>query len=219
MSPRAVLWDIDGTLVESTELALGSTNAVLKSNGFGEISLADYKVGIKYATPFRMAFHAKGNPDDPCGPDLAKQFDEHYIALVSPVTASLFEGLADLLREIQAKGCRQAALSNACTSYVTAVADAHGLAKILEVQLGADKVPAPKPSPDGLLLICRELGLSPSDCAYVGDAPTDGQAARAAGLRAVGVAWAGADGGAAIAGDFDAVACDAQGLREILFGS
>jgi len=51
------------------------------------------------------------------------------------------------------------------------------------------QVPLPKPKPDGLLQICRELNIAPTDCVYVGDSASDGQAATAAGMKSVGVTW------------------------------
>lgn len=64
-----------------------------------------------------------------------------------------------------------------------AVLSANNVSNIFEVQLGADEVPASKPNPDGLLLICRLMGdANPAHCIYIGDSPTDGQAATAAGM-------------------------------------
>ena len=57
------------------------------------------------------------------------------------------------------------------------------------VALGADDVPAPKPHPDGLFQLCKKLNVDPVRCIYVGDSPTDGQAATAAGMQSIGVTW------------------------------
>lgn len=54
---------------------------------------------------------------------------------------------------------------------------------------GADNVPTPKPSPDGLFEVCKDLQLAPKDCIYIGDSPSDGAAAKAAGMKAIGVLW------------------------------
>jgi phosphoglycolate phosphatase-like HAD superfamily hydrolase len=55
--------------------------------------------------------------------------------------------------------------------------------------LGADDVPAAKPQPDGLFKLCELMNLNPTDCIYIGDAPTDGQAARNANMIGIGVLW------------------------------
>jgi len=187
--PKVVLWDIDGTLVESTRLGFEGTNVVLLKNGYAEITEAQYKEGTKYPTPERFAFHVSGNTEDPAGSGLGQQFDELYVTKVSLETVPLFPGMADLLAELRDAGCRIGALSNACGEYVRAVLATHGLEGDFECQLGADEVPAGKPAPDGLLQCCAAMAVSPQDCIYIGDAPTDGQAASTAGMRGIGVSW------------------------------
>lgn len=187
--PKVVLWDIDGTLVESTRLGFEGTNTVLLNNGYAQITEEQYKEGTKYPTPERFGFHVSGNPADLAGPGLGRQFDELYVTKVSPETVPLFPGLAALLSELLGEGCRLGALSNACGDYVRAVLATHDLQVSFECQLGADEVPAGKPAPDGLLQCCAAMGVSPEDCIYIGDAPTDGLAARAAGMRGIGVSW------------------------------
>lgn len=86
-------------------------------------------------------------------------------------------------------GVRIGALSNACGRYVEAVLEANKLSADFGIALGADQVRAAKPQPDGLLSCCEHLGVSPSYAVYVGDSPTDGQAAAAAGMPSIGVTW------------------------------
>ena len=81
----------------------------------------------------------------------------------------------------------------------------------LQVALGADEVPAAKPEADGLLLCCARLGVEPENSVYVGDSPTDGQAARAAGMKSIGVLW-GAGEEAALTASFDVVVPDVPEL-------
>lgn len=54
-SAQGVLWDVDGTLVESTDLAFVATNEVLEANGHAQITVEQYKVGCKFTTPERCA--------------------------------------------------------------------------------------------------------------------------------------------------------------------
>eukprot|EP01036_Dinobryon_divergens_P029674 gene29674-38803_t len=180
-----VLWDVDGTLSDSFQLGFDSTNAVLQRNGKDRISTESYHQGTKFTTPRRMAWHVTGDPDHPVGEELGRQFDELYVDLVSQATAPFYEGIHKLLDDVKKTHplVRYGALSNACGSYVRAVLSVNNVSSIFEVQLGADEVPASKPNPDGLLLICRLMGdVNPANCIYIGDSPTDGQAATAAGM-------------------------------------
>lgn len=74
------------------------------------------------------------------------------------------------------------ALTNACVAYAEEVLRVNDNVKErFQAIHGADSVPAPKPMPDGLLMCCKELGLEPSECVYIGDSPSDAVAAQAAG--------------------------------------
>jgi phosphoglycolate phosphatase-like HAD superfamily hydrolase len=189
---RAVLWDVDGTLSDSSNLGFTSTLQVLKNNGIADISSEDYHLGTRYTTPDRFAWHVTGNPKDPIGAVLGQQFDELYVNMVSAETAGFYPGMKELLQEFKRDHKDDVvfgALSNACGDYVRAVLKSNNVDTFFPVQLGADEVDAPKPHPEGLLKCCKLLDLHPAQCVYIGDSPTDGQAAAAAGMHAIGVSW------------------------------
>lgn len=188
---RVVLWDVDGTLSDSSLLCFDSTNTVLRNNGLPEVDKDVYHIGTKFTTPRRMAWHSTGDPDDISGVALGDQFDELYVKLVTMETAPFFPGMSEVLVSLVTEHptLRLGALSNACGAYVTAVLKVNGVTEDFVIGLGADEVPAAKPHPDGLLMICRALDLHPSQCVYIGDSPSDGQAATNCGMPSVGVTW------------------------------
>ena len=214
----AVLWDVDGTLADSTSLGFTSTNAVLVEAGLPTIDLAQYKTGTRYPTPQRMAWHAAGAPSDPVGASLGARFDEHYVRLVDTRTAGFYPGIADLLRALHdRKGGAQAVLSNACGAYARRVVDVNGARAFFKATLGADDAPRPKPSPEGLLAIAKANGWDPGACVNVGDSPSDGAAARAAGMMALGCAWGAHEGDELRrGGGFDRVVATVAELRQTL---
>mmetsp|Transcript_7278 Transcript_7278/g.15927 ORF Transcript_7278/g.15927 Transcript_7278/m.15927 type:complete len:258 (+) Transcript_7278:144-917(+) len=187
---RAVLWDVDGTLSDSYLLGFSSTQSVLSSTQKAPITEAEYHLGTKYTTPRRLSWHVTGDPDHEVGEELGRQFDSLYVQLVSPITAALYPGTADLLLTLsQYPGLQQGALSNACGAYVRAVLTVNKIDDMFGVQLGADEVAEAKPRPQGLLRCCEVLNVKPQSCVYIGDSPTDGMAAAAAGMRSIGVTW------------------------------
>ena len=189
---RGILFDVDGTLSDSWKLGFTSTQQVLLRNGYREISEEEYHQGTKYSTPRRFAWHLTNDPEDPIGAILGQQFDDLYVDLVSQETTALFPGITPMLHNLKShhgKTNKIGALSNACGGYVKAVLDVNDIKQYFDIGLGADEVPLPKPKPDGLLQICRELNIAPADCVYVGDSASDGMAATAAGMRSVGVTW------------------------------
>ena len=217
---KAVLWDVDGTLADSTTLGFTSTNAVLLEAGLPAIDLAQYKRGTRFPTPERMAWHATGAPSDPVGARLGARFDEHYVRLVDTRTAGFYPGIADLLRALHdRKGGAQAVLSNACGAYARRVVDVNGARAFFKATLGADDdaIAAPKPSPEGLIAIAKANGWEPETCVYVGDSPSDGAAARAAGMMALGCAWGAHEGDELRrGGEFDRVVATVAELRQTL---
>ena len=191
-SKRAVLFDVDGTLSDSFRLGYDATQAVMKSNGLSLITEAQMHEGTRYTTPARFAWHAYGDPEDPRGVHLGDQFDAMYVDLVNEETAGFFPGIKDMLlslRERHGDSVVFGALSNACGAYVQAVIKSNDVGDIFKVSLGADNVTRAKPNPDGLLECSLVLNVPPSRCIYVGDAPTDGIAARSAEMHGIGVTW------------------------------
>ncbi|OLQ05481.1 hypothetical protein AK812_SmicGene11309 [Symbiodinium microadriaticum] len=109
---QGVLLDVDGTLVESTDLAFSATNEVLEKFGYTKITVEDYHRGTKYTTPVRLAWHA-GLAETPesdlaaanaLGTEMGKLFDSTYVALVTPTTVPLFAGFSDLLAALAERG-------------------------------------------------------------------------------------------------------------------
>jgi len=174
-----------------------------------------YHECTRYCTSDRLARHAGLFPENGedfkrVGDQLAKEFDELYVGLVSKETAGFYDGVHDLILSLptydenESKGVKLAALTNACVAYAHAVlktncpklSDSNAQSnldggiynKFLSIH-GADTVPKPKPDPSGLFQCCAEIGLDPNDCVYVGDSPSDALAAKAAGMIAIGVLW------------------------------
>lgn len=204
---KGFIFDIDGTLADSWKLGYDATQVVLKNNNIPLIDEDLYHECTRYSTPDRLARHAGLDPDKDeefwtVGGRLADEFDKLYVGLVSTETAGFYEGVEDLILKIPNtnEGVRVAALTNACVAYAHAVLKTNcpktrgelGAEGIYERFLsihGADTVPNPKPNPDGLLLCCKEIGISPDECVYIGDSPSDAVAAKAAGSVAIGVLW------------------------------
>lgn len=200
----AVIFDIDGTLADSWKLGYDATVAVLKNNNLGHVPINEeiYHATCVYPTPERLARTAGLVPEDDnflkVGEELGRQFDEHYVKLVSLETCEFYDGIFEMIQNLPEE-TKLGALTNACVAYGHAVLEANcpvksgsegfALYDRFGTINGADSVPAAKPSPEGLFQCAKELGLKPEDCIYVGDAVGDGKAARAAGMVSIGVLW------------------------------
>eukprot|EP00667_Euglena_gracilis_P007016 EG_transcript_7077 len=219
--PLAVIFDIDGTLCDSFQLGFDASNKVLQANGHAPITAEEYHAGTKYTTPVRLAWHAgyewESEAFQSAGSKMGAEFDAYYVGLVSPSTAPFYPHVRSLVQQLGAV-CRLGALTNAAVAYAHAVLRANAIDSLFDVVHGADDVPAPKPNPDGLLQCCTELAISPSQAVYVGDSPSDGAAARAAGLRSIGVAW-GSHSVGTLEAHFEVVVRSVAQLRAVLLAA
>jgi pyrophosphatase PpaX len=101
----------------------------------------------------------------------------------------LYDGILYLLDLLQRAGTK-VGLVTSKSRYTTQMAfDLTGIESYFDAAVCADESPRNKPFPDPILLCLEQLGISPADAAYVGDSPADIQAARAAGVDAIAVAW------------------------------
>jgi len=195
MLPRAVLFDMDGVLVRSEEVWL----QVLEAAGtrfrgrpvsrdefaptFGQGTQADLAVfGLDCTAAELDAFYEL---------EFARRLDQLW---VNPQARPLLQALAD-------RGVARAVVTNTAGPLANRILERAELASLLPVRATSDLVAHPKPAPDLVVLALGALGLAPDQAWMVGDSPFDRAAARAAGVRFLGL---GLDGDLRLAslGDF-----------------
>lgn len=185
-TPTAVLYDHDGTIVDSLAVVVAATNAVLVAEGFAPAPPEAVIAGMVLPTGPRMGSHT-GERDPGRQQQLAQAF--YAAAHRLPHLAKPYPGIAALLAALHTAGIGQGVISNNQGRFIRVVTATLGLDPWLAVQIGEEDMPAPKPDPRGLLLAATRLGCDPARCWFVGDAGPDARAARAAGMRAIGVTW------------------------------
>ena len=180
-----VLFDLDGTIVDSGWIILSSyrhaTKTVLGREYADDILLA--KVGMGTLEDQMREF------DERKADELARAYREHYKPLHSELEA--FPGMLDLLLRLDGEGRRLGIVSAKRHDIVQLAVDALAFGDTLDIVVGSDEAPRGKPHPDQILLALDRLGADPDSTAYVGDAPFDIAAAKAAGVHAIGVTWGG----------------------------
>jgi len=183
---RAVLWDLDGTLVDSADLHWISWRDTLSAAG----------VTITYEQ-FLDSFGQKNDrilrgwlPNGAPADDIrrigdAKEAEYRRLARAHGLTP--LPGAADWLARLRAAGWEQAIASSAPRENVEVMLDALGLRGYFEVMTAAEDVSAGKPDPQVFLAASSRLGIPPPSCVVVEDAAAGIEAARRAGMRSVGV--------------------------------
>ena len=180
-----VLFDLDGTIVDSGWMILASyrhaTQTVLGRRIPDEELMA--RVGAGNLVEQMADFDADR------AEELAHAYREFYAPLHSELQA--FPGMIELLRRLDGEGRRLGVVSAKRADIVQLAFDALGFGDVMDVVVGSDEAPRGKPHPDQILIALDRLDADPDDTAYVGDAPFDVAAAKAAGVHAIGVTWGG----------------------------
>lgn len=166
---------------------VAATNAVLTDHGAGERPAPELIAGMVDPTGVRLG-KLLGVVDQAEQKRLAEAFYTAAHRLYIDNT-TVYDGVAETLAEIAATGVAQGVVSNNQGRLVRRLLDHFGLTRYLTVAWGEEDMPAPKPDPRGVRLAAERLGVEPTACVYVGDAPGDLRTARAAGMPAIGVAW------------------------------
>lgn len=179
---RAVLFDLDGTLVDTAPDMARALNTLLAQHGKPPIPLANIRphVGSGARGMVRAGFDL--GPDDPAFPALRDAFLDIYAADVYADTV-LFPGMEDLLSRIEQSGMPWGVVTNKASRFTLPLLTAMNLAPRAACIVCGDTTPYSKPHPEPLLHACRSLALEPAHCLYVGDDIRDVQAARNASMR------------------------------------
>ncbi len=180
-----VLFDLDGTIVDSGWMILASyrhaTQTVLGRDFPDDVLMA--RVGAGRLEDQMSEFDAEK------AVDLARAYREFYAPLHSELQA--FPGMLELLRRLHAEDRLLGIVSAKRHDIVQLALDALGFGETIDVVVGSDQAPRGKPHPDQILVALDRLDADPDDTVYVGDAPFDVAAAKAAGVHAIGVTWGG----------------------------
>ncbi len=190
MALRAVLFDLDGTLVDSLADIGESMNEVLREKGLPEHSLGDYRalVGDGVTMLTRRALPEAWAADEALVATCVARMRQVYGARPCLKTEA-YPGVDRLLDGLQARGLALAVLSNKphdlTVRVVAQVFPGRPFSPVFGERAGVPR----KPDPTSAIEVAALLGLAPAEVLYVGDTPTDMRTALAAGMPAVGVLW------------------------------
>lgn len=184
--PRAVLWDVDGTLLDSAELHLLSWQEALTPEGFN-LTRARFVTtfGQRNDEILRGYFGPTILPADIRR--IAEAKEERYRALMRAGEAVPLPGVREWLARLHAAGWRQAVASSAPLKNVEAILAALGIEQYFEAITAAEDVQRGKPDPQVFLVAAAKLNVPPARCIVIEDAPAGVEGAQRAGMRAVGV--------------------------------
>jgi len=179
-----VVFDLDGTLVDSGKDIAQATNFALKSHGLSPLELPEVLSYVGDGARLLLARSARLDPEDPRLSGLLATFLDHYAGHAVDHTRPLpgvLEAL-DALPDFTLAVC-----TNKPRKTTEIVLDALGLTARFATVIAGGDLARSKPHPDPLIEIARRLGVQPNELVMVGDGPQDVQCGRAVGARTVGV--------------------------------
>lgn len=182
-----VLFDLDGTLVDSAVDLLNAINVIAAREGVPAVSLAKLRPHVSRGGRAMLSV-AFPDRDVAQRETLLQPFLDVYASAVA-AHSTPFDGVADVLAAIEAAGSRWGIVTNKPHYLAVGVVSGMGWETRSAILVGGDSLPRRKPDPDQLLHACEQLGCAPRDCVYVGDDQRDVVAAGSAGMRSIAALW------------------------------
>ena len=185
---QAVLFDLDGTLIDSAPDLGGAGNDLRERRGLPPLPLADFRPMTGAGARGMLAIALQIPPEHPEFNALKDEYLAIYEARMTRLTR-VFDDMAPVLEALDAAGLPWGIVTNKHSRFAVPVVAAADLAQRSRVLVCGDTTPHAKPHPEPLLEAARRMGVDPARCLYVGDDLRDVQAGQAAGMGTVAVAW------------------------------
>ena len=187
MNIKAVIWDLDGTLLNTLDDLAASVNAALAMNGMPLRSTEEVRAFVGNGIRNLMIRAVPGGEANPAFDKALEDFTRHYGAHSRDRTRP-YDGILEMLDRLSAAGVKHAIVSNKIDFAVKALSRAY-FGERMCAAIGDDPSRARKPAPDSVFAAMREMGVTAQETVYVGDSDVDVLTARNAGVPCVAVLW------------------------------
>ncbi|MCF0244560.1 MAG: HAD-IIIA family hydrolase [Bacteroidaceae bacterium] len=184
---KSIIFDLDGTLLDTLRDLANAVNHALKKNGMPERSIDEVRQfvgnGVRKLMERAVPDGIADDAFDAVFRDFRTYYSEHSLDYTKP-----YEGIADALRTLKQSGLRMAIVSNKMEEATEALRQ-HFFADTIETAIGDAPERRRKPAPDGVFEAMRRLGVTADECVYVGDSDVDYLTARNAAVPCISVLW------------------------------
>lgn len=180
----AVLFDLDGTLIDSAPDLGAAADQMRVERGLSSLPLEHYRpwAGAGARGMLNVAFGI--DSDDPRFESMREEFFVNYSRCMTQRT-SIFAGVAELIAEIVIRQMAWGVVTNKSSRFTEPLTRSMPLFSTAKVVVSGDTTPYAKPHPAPLLEAARRIGVPPAECLYVGDDERDVVAGLAAGMQTV----------------------------------
>lgn len=185
--PRAVLFDLDGTLIDSAPDIRAAVNELLATHGIAPLSLDQVHsfIGNGMKKLVERAFAATSGPLTP--ERLEREYADMFAIYGRHLTGltTLLPGAREMLEELSTQGIGLGLVTNKPQRFIETVLDHFGLSQLFAIAVGGDAGVPAKPAPDMLFAAMKTLGAAQDATVMVGDSASDVLSARNAGVAAI----------------------------------
>lgn len=186
----AVLWDMDGTLVDTAEHHFHAWVRICKEYG-KEFTRADFTATFGKRNPEIIDYLFDGKIQGPEADKLGNQKEEYYRAESTKTGIELLPGVLNLLKSLNELGAKQAIGSSAPRGNLELILKLTGIGKYMQAMVGMEDTQRGKPDPQVFLIGAEKLKIQPQNSVVVEDAIAGVQAAKAGGMKCIAVSFVG----------------------------
>ena len=185
---KALLFDLDGTLLDTAPDFITAINTQLKRHGHNPLIGDVVRTSVTHGSIGIIENVYNIKQDHPEFEPLKEEFLELYLSNISEKTG-LFDGLRQVLDSCEERNIPWGIVTNKPLRYTAPLMADLGLNKQSATTICPDHVANPKPDPEALILACSQIKIAPSDCIYIGDHIRDIQAGKSAGMKTIAAGW------------------------------
>ena len=184
---KAIIFDLDGTLLDTLEDLTDSVNYILRKHGMPERSIDEIRSFIGNGVPTLIARSVPCNTDSEtvkiCVSEMMEYYKEHAEIKTKP-----YDGITELLDELRKRNIPAAVVTNKAEEAAKIRCNAK-FGDVFDLVIGDNGKDKLKPAPDNVFRALKKLNLEKNEVLYVGDSDVDMITAKNAGLKSVGVTW------------------------------
>lgn len=181
---QAVLFDLDGTLIDSAPDLGAAADKMRTDRGLPSLPLETYRSQAGAGARGMLGIAFGMTPEHPDFPAMREEFFRNYESCMTQRTY-VFEGVAQLVAALTERNIPWGVVTNKSMRFTAPLTRQLPLFASARTVVGGDSTPHPKPHPAPLLEAARQVGVAPIRCVYVGDDVRDVQAGKAAGMGTV----------------------------------
>ncbi len=183
---KALVWDLDGTLLNTIDDLRDAANYALTAHGLPARTTEEMKQFVGRGIHYMLTRAVPNGEDNPLFAEVKKTFMPYYEAHCGDKTAP-YAGIGEALAALRAAGMKMAIVTNKIQSAAEELAGE--MFPDIDIVIGDSPAVKRKPAPDGVFLALEKLGVSPADAAYIGDSDIDYATATNASLPCLSVLW------------------------------